>query len=215
MDDINVPTGRGHENAVEDGINIVIANGYEYFELHCQRCGRTVLKHCYTRGKEVVCPYCKKEERAKKRKFESVIDERTANEKRFDDGVDELRKQLGKLDEKYRKAIAIAKTRLYDYGSIPEVMMAIALLANGFRILPQWKVGKYRVDFAVHPINVIVEVDGKPFHSDQYESEYRDAKINLILKGEWKIVHIPSSIVAKDVNRAVRIVKNSRKYKGE
>lgn len=205
--------GSGYCNALFDGIEIRdCGDGFYKYKVKCAKCGKDIWRNSYTRGANYICDYCKKQIRSEKRLQEIKSDSRTINEKRFDKAVDNLRKQGIDLDE-YANVIEIAKSRMFDYGSTQEVMFAIEVLKRKYKISPQTKVGKYRIDFAIPTIKLLVEVDGHPFHSDDITTNFRDNEINAMTLQKWKIVHIPTSIIDKDVKKAVDIVLSNRKYK--
>lgn len=86
------------------------------------------------------------------------------------------------------------------YGSIPEAMVAIELLRLGYRIIPQQKVKKYKVDFAIPKEKIVIEVDGYVYHKDSYKGD-REAIIQLALGLDWKIIHIPAELIAEDITK--------------
>ena len=99
----------------------------------------------------------------------------------------------------YEKAIEVAKGRSYQYGSIPEAMVAIELLKNKYKIVPQQKIGKYKVDFVIPQIKVVLEVDGKLYHSDIRAEGERDFVIHQSLGIKWMVIHYPAEYVTKDI----------------
>jgi very-short-patch-repair endonuclease len=68
---------------------------------------------------------------------------------------------------------------------------------------PQFYVGSYRIDFAVMPLKIAVEIDGHEYHSsvEQRTSDARRAR-HLQAKG-WTVVRFTGSEVHADVERCV------------
>jgi very-short-patch-repair endonuclease len=79
---------------------------------------------------------------------------------------------------------------------------------TGIYIWPQYKVGKYKVDFLVYQNGigpedilspVIVELDGHQFHDkDKHQRSYEKARDRYFVKQGYKVVHYTGSDVVKD-----------------
>ena len=197
--------------AKEDGIPIV--NGR--FVLTCSKCGGQMLRLSYSRKRTYLCDDCKKEAEREKREAERATDGRTQSEKRFDRAVEKLKKQG--IDASWDSAIKIARTRINKYDSIPEVMMAIGLIHYKYSIIPQQKVGRLHVDFAIPKRKVVVEVDGKPYHRNKCDENYRDYKIRNLLGMDWEVLHVPAEEIEKDIHHAIEFFVNKQKapYSGD
>lgn len=78
-------------------------------------------------------------------------------------------------------------------------MVAIELLKLKYKIIPQQKVGKYRVDFAIPKEKIIIEVDGKIFHNGTLND--REAEIQLMIGLDWKIIHIPAELIRENITK--------------
>lgn len=168
----------------------------------CEVCGEIIRKPQYSRKRNYICDYCKGLIKKKEKiVLEHLDGVETKEERRFRKAVENIEKQV-KNFKAYEKAIEVAKTRQGRYGSIPEAMVAIELIKNKHKIIPQQRVGKYRVDFVIPEIKLVVEVDGKIFHQNNREKAYdRDAAIQIALGTGWKIIHIPAELVAKRITR--------------
>lgn len=184
---------------IPDNVKIIRQEvGRDLYIIPCEKCGCAIKKYQYSNTREYFCDNCKKsinkKYNAKLKALESMSDIRTEYEKRFD-------KALEYFDiEKYSKAIELAETKSEVYASISEVIMAILLLHNGIRVVPQQQIGRYRVDFLLPDLKKIIEVDGKPYHSDKRAELEREAYINSHIGFEWRIIHIDSEKV-KDIKR--------------
>lgn len=205
-------SNRGYLNAIKDGIEIIEQeDGETMYKVKCADCGAEFLHHCYRASTKYLCPYCKRKAASIRASEKKKADDRNTHEKRFDDAINRLKNQGIAIDE-YSRHIDIARTREYLYGSVPETMVAIELLHRKLKIVPQAKIGNYRVDFAIPTLRLLVEVDGYPFHADDIKTEQRDEEINLMTGRTWKIVHIPASLVSKDARKAVDCILSNRKY---
>lgn len=198
-----------YKEAIYDGIETYYdkhyacrgGHGCQMYKIPCEKCGKIMTKTQYSRKRTYLCDYCKGLIRKKKELLlsDELMNVETKAEKRFNKAVEEIKKQV-KDFSKYEKAISIAKTREEHYGSIPETMVAIELLKLKYKIIPQQKIDKYKVDFAIPDQKMIIEVDGEIFHKDRYKND-REAVIQLTLGFDWKIVHIPAELIRKDITK--------------
>lgn len=185
--------GRGRKDGV---INYLIP---------CSKCGAIIKRLIYDGNKTYLCPVCKRNEKRKKKAYEDeYMDVETKWEKRFNAGVEKIKKQVKNFDD-YEESIRLAKTRLNDYDSIPEAMVAIELVRLGHLVIPQQRIGKYKVDFALKDIKTIIEIDGEVYHKNIYNND-REAVIQLSLGMDWKIIHIPASSISKDIQKLEKII---------
>ena len=199
-------------DALRDGIKYD-DNGYRLlYYVPCQNCGNIHGRRKYT-GKEIyLCPACLELKHAKQRAEVEALalsmpDAETKEEKRYRSAVEAIEKQVGSL-KGYEKAVDICWKATYKYGSIPEAMLAIELIRKGYRIIPQQKVGKYRVDFALPNEKLIIEVDGSIYHTNKQKELEREASINYAIGLDWRFIHIPAESISKDVRRVVRLLKH-------
>lgn len=198
-------------DALRDGIKYDETGYHIVYHVPCQICGKIHGRRAYTGKETYLCPTCL-ELRKAKRKAEveqlalSIPDAETKEEKRYRKAVEEIEKQVGTLKE-YEKAVDVCRKATFKYGSIPEAMLAIELVKNGYRIIPQQKVGRYHVDFALPNEKLIIEVDGSIYHADKRKELEREASINYAIGLDWHFIHIPAESISKDVKRVVRLLK--------
>lgn len=186
-------------------VNAPGARSYKLYHIPCAKCGRIIKLKIYNGDKAYYCGICKNNLVKKEKALEhEILNEiLTKGEQRFLKAKDKLLKQV-KNPESYANAIRIAKTRADSYGSIPEVMVAIELIHLGYAIIPQQRIGRYKVDFAIPDDKLIVEVDGGLYHS-QADPD-RDNYIKLCLGLDWEIVHIPAEWISKDIKRLSKVL---------
>lgn len=82
-----------------------------------------------------------------------------------------------------------------------------ALLAHGYRVTPQHRVGKFRLDFVVDGISgrVAIECDGDAYHGpDQWEDDRRRQEI--LERLGWRFIRIRGSEFYRDRESAVQRV---------
>ena len=178
--------------------------GRKYY-IPCEICGRKIYRTQFSLKRSYVCDYCKGVIKAKEKasipaELQSV---QTKKEIRFDNAVKEIQTQVPNFKD-YEKAVSVARTRCERYGSIPEVMVAIELLRLKYRIIPQQKIGKYKVDFAIPSIKTILEVDGGIYH--RTINGEREFAIQSHLGYDWKIIHIPAELIRTDIQKLKTVI---------
>lgn len=198
--------------AIQDGIKIEegIARGgmkVNIYCIPCDKCGNIVKKQVYSSEKIYLCEYCKKGlARKKKQYIENELEQvKTKKEQAFEKAVERMELQVQNFNS-YERAIQIAKTRVELYGSIPEVMVAIELIKLGYKIIPQQKIGRYKVDFLLPNEKLVIEVDGGLYHQSPHKGD-REAVIQLSLGLDWKIIHIPAELISVDIKKLKVIIK--------
>lgn len=198
-------------DAIRDGIEIIDGRLGRYYKISCAQCGHTYASRQYTGNRVYLCPTCREINRKKlKAHVEqlslSIPDAETKEEKRYRKAVEEIEKQAGSL-KGYEKAVEVCRKATFKYGSTPEAMLAIELVRNGYRVIPQQKIGRYRVDFALPNEKLIVEVDGSIYHTNSQKELEREASINYKIGLDWRFIHIPAESISKDVRKVVRLLK--------
>ena len=184
--------------------------GAYVYKIPCGCCGKIITKLHYRKDLVQMCDYCKLKVKNKKAVLKKeLLEIRTKREIQFDKAVENIKRQIPKFQD-YTKAIEIARKANEKYGSIPEAMVAIELIRLGYSIIPQQKINKYNVDFAIPKHKIIIEVDGKIFHSNDTKKE-REAIIQLSVGIDWKIIHIPAEYITKDIQKVEQIIKELSK----
>lgn len=178
-----------------------------YVEMKCTICGSTFRMR--RRSSNPVCVHCKCKETNKRNRIAKEIkssdDIRTKNEKRFDNAIECITKQVKDIAE-WDKAIRIAEQASEKYGSIPEAIIAILLAKNNISFIPQQRIGKYKVDFCIPEYKTILEVDGEIYHCNERRELYRTSTIKYSLGAEWKIIRIPADDIKNDIKSAIKFI---------
>jgi len=99
------------------------------------------------------------------------------------------------------------------------------ILRGGVFIDPQFKIGKYRVDFLVTCIgwsdtppmkSVVVELDGHEFHDrDQRQRSYEKARDRFLLKAGYPVLHFTGSDVVRDPYKVAHEVLDAAEAYGQ
>lgn len=172
----------------------------------CSICGGYIKTTSGGSRKNRICDSCKRKINVMKpvsRKISAESNDK--HNKRFDKAVKEIKKQVSNFS-KYERSVEIARTRLYEYDSVPEAMVAIELLRLRYKIIPQQKIGKYRVDFLLPDEKIVIEVDGSIYHARNKSSD-REAVIQISLGFDWKIIHISAELIAKDIGKLKKCIE--------
>ena len=98
-----------------------------------------------------------------------------------------------------------------------EILTALELLKNNIMIKHQVKINRYRVDFVLTDLKVILEVDGKHFHlkENRDKENARDSIISLSVGPSWEIIHISDDDLNNNITKLVPAIKSiieQRKY---
>jgi very-short-patch-repair endonuclease len=200
--------------AIRDGIKIEEGKArggltVNIYCIPCEKCGGIIKKQVYNGEKIYLCEYCKKQIVNKKKALEkSLLDDVvTKKEQAFKKAVERIKLQVNNFSD-YEKAISLAKRRTEFYGSIPEAMVAIELVRLGHQVIPQQKIGRYKVDFVLKDKKMVIEVDGGLYHKNIHNDD-REAVIQLSLGFDWKIIHVPAELIAKDIQKLKIVIDKS------
>jgi very-short-patch-repair endonuclease len=87
-------------------------------------------------------------------------------------------------------------------------MVAIQLLYEGYKIIPQQKIGGYHVDFAIPKEKIIIEVDGGRYHDAKDIGGLRDMILKECFGEGTKVMHIPAEYIRKNIKRLGILMKN-------
>ncbi len=175
--------------------------GSTVYLVPCSRCGKIVKRTTYGRNQHIICDACAVGESKRMKALNGILKHQLTpqGEERFMKAVKELRQQVDDIDN-YKSAIRAARTRADRYGSVPEAMVAIELLRLGYKIIPQQRVGKYRIDFYIPEDKFAVEVDGEVFHRN-IRNKDREAVIQISLGLDIRIIHVSAELIRKNITR--------------
>lgn len=207
----------GKREADRDGIEYyydpnVGSHGHQgstVYLVPCEKCGKKIKRVSYGRNATYICDACRCSTQKKKEVIANAwLDEiETKGEHRFNQALDEIQKQVSDFSE-YSKAVELARRGAEKYGSVPEAMVAVELLRLHHSIIPQQKIGCYRVDFYLPKIKMIIEVDGGIWHS---KKNTRDAELQLILGLDTMILHVPAELIRSDIQKLSALIETKRK----
>ena len=85
-----------------------------------------------------------------------------------------------------------------------ERRMLKSLWMNGYNPLAQYKVGYYRLDFALLRYKIAIECDGKQWHSSPKQKAH-DRKRDAYLRSRgWKVLRFSGSSINSDMSKVIK-----------
>lgn len=200
-----------YNEAKEDGVRFDESGWQTIYYPKCSTCGNETKSYSYQRNLSYHCKTCKAIKELADKETRTFIDEVT-KDKRFDRAVERVSKHAGKKFKQYKKAIEIVKKNLYNdhwFESTEEVMAAIELIKNNYKIKHQAKVGRYRVDFLIPEEKVVLEIDGSVYHTDKTKNKetIRDNLIKFNLGDDWEIIRVSDTDLNTNVTRLTKAIK--------
>lgn len=205
----------GFNEAKEDGIRYSNHGFMTSYFPPCEKCGDETMSLSYIRGLKYICSRCKTEEYLSD-KAVRVESSKDVKERKFENAVKRMH-DMGCHGGAYERAGEAIHAKLFKDGwfdSTEEIMTAIELVRRNVKARHQVKFGRYRADFVLPDEKVVLEVDGRLFHSGQAERErLRDELIVLALGPEWEVVRISDNLINQKISKllpAIRKVKQRR-----
>ena len=200
---------------VDMGLKEAIKNKIRFAEIpgrgiiyypKCHLCGAEVSAKSYNERRQYVCNRCKgitKELKDEERVYKKEI--------RFARALDRLENMVGDLTP-YERAINLVKANLHRPGyfaSTEEILMAFELIKNNIQVIHNQKIKRYRADFVLPDLKIVLEVDGEKYHnsSTREREGIRDGEIILMLGLDWRIVRVPTAYINKDVRKTMLLLK--------
>lgn len=195
----------GYKEAIEDGIRIVSGFNYTAYYPKCHICGEEMKVMAYIRNTEYTCKQCKLKEYLADKEIKNEYS-KEAKEKKFNNAIKRIEKSVGRNISKYEKAIEVVHKNLYKdnwFESTEEIMVAIELLKNNVKLRHQVKVGIYRVDFVLENEKVILEIDGKIFHTEKTKpkEQVRDNILLMKFGLAWEVIRITDEYVNNNIKK--------------
>ena len=129
---------------------------------------------------------------------------------------------------KYKRAIKAVEAKLHDdkaFESTEEIMTALELERCNISYRHQVQFGRYRADFVIPNMKVVLEVDGTIYHGQEKRTKenLRDNLIVLALGAEWEVIRITDDLINTNITRLVKAIQAikekrqliRRQYKGD
>lgn len=197
-------------------------HGLELYAYPCRVCGEWKATSWLPREKrKLACPECRELEELRKKaeRAESMKAVNTAlADRRLQIALEVLEKQDADLS-KYEYAIQKVRQNLYRpnwFQSASEVLVALELIRSGIKARHQVRMGRWRVDFVLPELKVVLEVDNDFYHRPENKpaQKLRDSCIIAALGGEWEIIRINDDLIRqrlKHLAKAIHAILDGRK----
>ena len=163
----------------------------------CWKCGKEIPQEDFygqTRR------YCEKCYESYTEEYKAVITEYTILKNRvmFERAMRTMEKACADMTRFKKFANAVMKhsrDNPEQYRSSEEMIAAVVLLASGYDIRMNYKIGRYMVDILIPEKHIVLEVDGERHTHKCAEDGKRDVDIRLALGKEWEVVRIPTKYI--------------------
>ncbi|GIQ62143.1 hypothetical protein PACILC2_07110 [Paenibacillus cisolokensis] len=183
----------------------------------CWNCGKKVEVEQRTITYRAFCEQCEKE----------------YNEKKASDLKEYVRLKTIIMHERAMRILEKQKAEVYLYkeaseavlefamqpgekfSSSHEMVAAMELIRNHFKVKTQQSVGNYRVDFMLPELHVVLEVDGHLHKHSLVKDNERDIEIRKILGAEWEVVRISTKNIEENIDKLTDAIQAIANYKRE
>ena len=210
----------GYLEAKEDGIKMVKQrNGSTAYYPKCHLCNNEMFTMTYLKNVKYTCKECKLINHLSDRETR-VSDNYEAKERKFERALRRLQRMDIVIHGEYKDAADKIHNELHKIGlfdSTEEIITAIELEKNNIKYRHQVRFGtRYRVDFVLDDEKVILEVDGRLFHTKENlkRDNLRDDLILLNLGTDWEVVRITDDLINQNIKKllpAIKKIKEKRK----
>lgn len=196
--------------AKEDGIpRAKDKDSYTGYYPPCHICRTPVYSWSYIRGTSYTCPECRQE--LAWQELEKKQQKTDGKSAKFDEAIKRISKHADISG--YDKAIRSVGKCLNHPGwfqSTEEIMTALELVHNGFKVHHQVRVFDYTMEFVLPELKVALEIDGPIYHGkDKQEHQaMRDEAIANKLGDGWQVVRISTDNINTNITRLLPAIKS-------
>jgi len=179
-----------------------------YSNITCKAPVKSEHKRCY-------CKKCFEEMRERLRN-ENEQYTLLKRKRLFERAVDTLEHQ-GLNFYKYEEAIKTIEE--YNekndgkFDSSYEIIAAIILIKNRYHIKPQYKIGRFQVDFLLPEDKIVLEIDGERHAHKKGHDSVRDEKIRNELGDGWQVLRIPTDLLEQDAAKLPDAIEKVMDYR--
>lgn len=115
----------------------------------------------------------------------------------------------------YKEAIEAVQEfnaeNLNKFDSSHEIVAAIVLIYNEVQTKTQFPVGRYRVDFYLPELKIVLEVDGDRHKHKKIIDNERDFKIREILGADHEIIRVETELIEQNAELLVEAIKSIKR----
>lgn len=161
--------------------------------------------------KRTYCSNCKEKAKEKQKKLiNDYLKHKTLI--MYENALEKMEKQKIDMSFYYEACQVVKERALKDYNTFDsalEIMTCIELINNEIMVKPQVEFGKYKVDFMLPDLKIILEIDGY-WHNNSKKmlsDAKRDIKILNQLGPGWEIIRLKTTQIEKRLNTLVDNIK--------
>ena len=184
--------------------------GMSMYVTPCVDCRAPVKNWTKNRKQAFRCAHCKAMLKEKEKHLSSQI---TSLQKQrwLEKAIKIIEKQTGNISE-YGHAIETVQKHFDKSGwfqSTNEILAALELIRTKTKARHQVVMGRWRADFVLPDMKVVLEVDGA-FHSQKIQNDrdkLKDAAIIAALGPGWEIVRIDDELFKSNIKRLVPAIE--------
>ena len=229
----------GYQDAIRDGVKVELVSGRrETYRIPCCQCGAEVTSFSYHVNQKYICKECVELDRLIKKRERAEIRAKEREEKGIVQPATKTQEQIEKIRAKNEAMMSRAMSRIdkmstlsnftraiakvrgeMDAGvifqSTEEVLVALELSRKGIAYRTQVHLGPYRADFVLDANKVVLEVDGRLFHSSEreFKDNLRDGLIIAALGPKWEVVRITDDNINKRITQLTKAIVRAIDYR--
>lgn len=173
------------------------------YKVPCDVCGELIEISLYNTSNVYKCKSCKEKQVDVNKRIDRLLKDKIEHEEADEIGIDyehyqRFESAANNFGIEHFCAIEQASSAMSKFGSIPEAIACIELLHIGVRVIPQQKIGRYKVDFCLPDEKIVIEIDGALYHQNPNKEYWRDVELKKLLGDEWLIKHIPAETLKEN-----------------
>ena len=206
--------------AIKDGVRFVGEMSKRIYYPLCNKCGKETMSLGYRPKFKYICKECyeldklfrkreRREKRAKEKGNVPVVKSEETLLKIKENNENMMSKALKRINRLadlslYIQAVAKVEADMESgamFNSTEEVIVGLELTRRGIKYRQQVRFGSYRADFVLDDFKIVLEVDGKLFHTDErkYREQLRDGLILASLGPRWEMLRISDDLINKKI----------------
>ena len=188
--------------------------GRDLWEFPCSICGVRMTSWSYRKGLTYRCCDCKESEKEEHRNAGVKPELRKLQaQRRLEIAEEVINRQFGNIG-RYQGHVEWVSDNLDRVGwfqSSNEIIVALELMYKKVPTRHQVKMGKYRADFILPDMKVVLEIDGE--HHKQKDVKERDKLKEAVMLSslgpEWEVIHIKDELIKQNLKQLVPAIKKT------
>jgi very-short-patch-repair endonuclease len=219
----------GHQDALRDGIRFSGEYGAQYYYPPCSQCGDEARSWGYNPEHKYICAKCKEINRVKRsqerkskelNKSKFVKDKTEIVKAKETSRMSRALERISKVTDiaKYTQAIEKVQVSINAgavFDSTEELLVGLELTRQGVAYRQQVRFGKYRADFVLDSYKIVLEVDGRVFHTRETKprEQERDGCILSELGPGWEVVRVTDDNINNHITQITKAITKVLEYR--